>query len=130
MKNTWMALIIVILSLFSITAFAQQSGGSGGDDLKETCELSGGTWTGSAGGNWACCWSDWGCYGCVDGHCKIKCNTARCRKANGQASSSPTSNPKVQIVKGLAPAGMKAPVAPTPKKKDAVAAPESVNSVQ
>ena len=103
--------IIILISLLfcgaTFNAFARPaSGGSGG--VKDTCEISGGTFTGSEGGNWACCWSNWGCYGCVDGNCKIKCHTSRCRKEN----SARKINEGESIVKGLALPGMKAPVAP------------------
>jgi len=112
MKRILSFLSITLLAI-SFSVFAQQSGGGGDSDLQTACEISGGSWTGSAGGNWACCWDDWGCYGCVDGNCKIKCTTQRCRDANGQASI----GSKNQIVKALAPAGQRAPVAPKPKVK-------------
>lgn len=106
--------LFLILSCLSFNLYAQQSGGGGGSDLKGTCELSGGTFTGSEGGNWACCWSDWGCYGCVDGNCKMQCRTQRCRKANG-ASAISNNNPSIKgtaVVKGLAPTGTTSPIAP------------------
>ncbi|STX44752.1 acetyltransferase [Legionella donaldsonii] len=102
-------IFILISSSLSFNALAQQSGGSGGgEDLKGVCELSGGNWTGSETGNWACCWPDWGCYGCVDGNCKIKCHTQRCKDANGVGR--PSTNEI--LLQGIAPAGMKAPIVP------------------
>jgi len=108
--------ISIFLSAFlfmlglSLTAIAQQT--SNNSEVKNTCEVSGGTFTESASG-WACCWSDWGCYGCVNSICKIKCHNERCRKANGLNRLAPGE----QRVKGLAPAGMKAPIAPFIKQK-------------
>lgn len=106
------SVITMILLILSLSSHAQQSGDLG--DLKNTCEVSGGSWTESGGGNWACCWSDWGCYGCVSGICKIKCHNQRCRDANSvrQGESTP---PRTHAVKGLAPAGSLAPVVPTRK---------------
>ncbi len=102
-------LFLLILALpFSVNA--QQNNGGSSDGVKNTCEVSGGTFTGSEGGNWACCWSDWGCYGCVDGNCKMQCRTTRCRKANAAARPS-----NAQPVRGLSPTGAKPPVAPLPK---------------
>lgn len=105
----WISVIGAILLSLSFTTYAQQSGGGG--DIENTCAVSGGTWTGSEGGNWACCWADWGCYGCVDGICKIKCHNQRCRDANGITRPSASTIG----VDGLAPKGMKAPVIPKPK---------------
>lgn len=97
---------------FTSSVTAQQSGG-GIEGLDGVCSMSGGEWTSTSSGNWACCWADWGCYGCVNGVCKIKCTTQRCRKANaiGKAQKDEAK------VKGLAPKGMKAPIAP--KKSNA-----------
>ena len=102
----WISLFVIIMSMFSVSVYAQQSDDMGG--LENTCSISGGTWTSTAGGNWACCWADWGCYGCVDGVCKIKCTTPRCRKANSIARP----GRKFERVEGLAPAGSKGPVVP------------------
>src|SRR5690242_9065080 len=106
MRQLIASLVALFFIGFSIHAFAVPAGGGGSGDLKSACEISGGTWTGSEGGNWACCWSDWGCYGCVDGQCKIKCNTERCRKANAAANA----GPGVRKIPGLAPVGEKAPI--------------------
>lgn len=109
-----------IISIFILLAFLfplnSQAQANVMDELKNTCEVSGGTWTESGGGNWACCWSDWGCYGCVGGVCKIKCHNQRCRDANQirPGNSTPT-NPKLHAIEGLAPAGSMAPVIPTSK---------------
>ena len=93
-------------------AFCQQtSGGGGSDELKNTCDVSGGTYTTSSSG-WACCWSDWGCYGCTDGNCKMKCHTRKCRKANRQGVRAGSGS---HAVEGLAPQGKNAPIAPLPK---------------
>lgn len=97
--------------LFPVTSMAQQSGGGPDDDVKTACDISGGDWTSTSGGNWACCWSDWGCYGCVNGVCKIKCFNDRCRNANGIGRPAADQ----QAVPGLAPAGVKAPIVPKPK---------------
>jgi preprotein translocase subunit SecG len=113
-------LAIFLLLFFGLTfnVMAQQSSGGGNSDIKDTCEISGGTFTGSESGNWVCCWADWGCYGCVDGNCKIKCYNERCRKANGIGRvNTGTTSAGGKIVNGLAPQGMKAPVAPIKKQK-------------
>ncbi|KTD07884.1 hypothetical protein [Legionella jamestowniensis] len=101
-------LIFLMSWAFVPNALARQSGG-GGEDLKGVCELAGGRWVGSESSNWACCWDNWGCYGCVNGACKMKCDTQRCRQANGMAR--PSSDDEV-IIKGLAPANSKAPIVP------------------
>lgn len=105
---------------------AAPPGGGGGEDLKGVCELSGGTFTGSESANWACCWPDWGCYGCVDGNCKMKCNTTRCRRANGMAVKN--TGGTLTPIKGLAPNGMKEPVVPSKYLKDKSAVPASMPS--
>lgn len=116
----------ILFFILPLSTFAApSSGGSGG--LQDACEISGGTFTGSESGNWACCWPDWGCYGCVDNNCKIKCNTARCRDANGQAAVNTNGKTvpgtKVSSVKGLAPKGMRNPVVPSKYFKAKTAAP-------
>lgn len=103
----------LFLLLLSFGAFTQQSGDN--SDVKNTCEVSGGTWTESGNGNWACCWADWGCYGCVSGVCKIKCYNQRCRDAN-KIRSTTMSTKDYQRLEGLAPAGALAPVIPQSKK--------------
>ncbi|MDX1901260.1 MAG: hypothetical protein SFW66_04530 [Gammaproteobacteria bacterium] len=108
MKKIGIILLVLITSFFTLNAMATQNNGGDSSGVKNTCEISGGTFTGSESGNWACCWADWGCYGCVDGNCKIKCHTRRCRKANGIAASSSTNT----TIPGLAPKGMKAPIIP------------------
>lgn len=112
----WMSLLVIIMSMFSVSVYAQQSDDMGG--LENTCSISGGTWTSTSGGNWACCWADWGCYGCVDSVCKIKCTTQRCRDANGVSRPSR----KFTAVEGLAPKGMKDPVVPRSRIKHKVRA--------
>jgi hypothetical protein len=117
----WIALLAILL--FSFTAFAQQSGDN--SDVKNTCEVSGGTWTESGGGNWACCWADWGCYGCVGGVCKIKCYNQRCRDANKiRATQTPGKN--YLRIEGLSPAGSMSPIVPKPKKP--IKAPTDANT--
>lgn len=106
----WMRLIGVVFCLLSFNVFAQQSGGGSGE-LKNTCEVSGGTYTQSTSG-WACCWANWGCYGCINGICKVKCHTQRCKRLN---YGTPRPSSSTQEVDGLAPKGMKAPIAPLPK---------------
>ena len=96
----------------SFNVLARQSGGGSGDDLGSVCDLSGGTYTESASG-WACCWSDWGCYGCTSGECKIKCHTQRCKDANGQARP----GVGLKAIDGLASPGMKAPIVPENPKR-------------
>ncbi len=118
----WICLLSILLFSFSVSVFAQQTDNS---DVKNTCEVSGGTWTESGSGNWACCWADWGCYGCVSGICKIKCHNQRCRDANRiRASDTPVKN--YQRIEGLAPAGSMAPIAPKPKKPIKAPAPGNV----
>lgn len=106
-----MAGLLLSLCLPLQSLAKQNSGGGGGEDLKGVCELSGGEWHGSESSNWACCWPDWGCYGCVNGHCKMKCDTQRCKDANS------TLNPGAgQIkLKQIAPGGMLAPIIPVKK---------------
>jgi hypothetical protein len=102
--------MLIFLITLSFNTYARQSGGGSGDDLKGVCELAGGSWHGSeSSGSWACCWADWGCYGCINKICKMTCRTDRCRKANAMSSRV---NKNDTRVKGLAPAGMKAPVVP------------------
>lgn len=97
-------------------AFAEQaSAAKTNDDMKEACEISAGIFTVKANGDWSCCWEDWGCYGCIAKMCKIKCNTTKCKKANG--ISEELDDKKAKEVKGLAPAGSKPPVAPIRKHK-------------
>lgn len=120
------AALTAVLSLFTVTVSAQQSGG--GDDLKGVCELSGGQWTGVESGNWACCWPDWGCYGCVSSQCKMKCNTERCRKANGMLSTGTDSTGTIKL-KALVPAGSMAPAVPKPVKPQTQKSP-AINKVQ
>lgn len=105
--------LVLVIFLFSpLYANAKQSSTG---DIENTCEISGGEWHGSESGNWACCWADWGCYGCVNGVCKIKCYNARCRRANGMSRVGPGE----QRVKGLAPAGMSGPIVPKVKSSHA-----------
>ncbi|AHE66856.1 hypothetical protein [Legionella oakridgensis] len=119
----WISLLGILLFTFSFSVFAQQA--SDNSDVKNTCEVSGGTWT-ESGGNWACCWADWGCYGCVDGVCKIKCYNQRCRDANKiRATDTPGKN--YQRIEGLAPAGQLAPIVPKPKT---LKAPATTNTVR
>lgn len=110
MKKVFLMMMLLISLFFTLPTYARQSGGGGGgDDLKGVCELAGGSWTGSeSSGTWACCWADWGCYGCINNVCKMQCRTARCRRAN---SARQISNQQ-KTVDSLAPQGMKAPVIP------------------
>lgn len=120
----WISVLGLLLLTLSFSSFAQQSGDN--SDVKNTCEVSGGTWTESGSGNWACCWADWGCYGCVDGVCKIKCYNQRCRDANKiRANDTPGKN--YQRIDGLAPVGKLAPIAPKPKTPKV---PMTTNAVQ
>lgn len=102
---------LALLFFISFSAFAKQSVL---DELKNTCEVSGGTWTQTSSGNWACCWADWGCYGCVNGICKIKCHNQRCRDANKLRINEPPGK-NYQRIPGLAPSGKLAPVIPKTK---------------
>lgn len=120
----WISIIGLVLCIFSFPVFAQQSGDN--SEVKNTCEVSGGTWTESSNGNWACCWADWGCYGCVNGVCTIKCYNQRCRDAN-KIRANDTPPKRYQRIEGLAPAGSLAPIAPKPKK---LKAPATSNSMQ
>lgn len=122
MNRIGMVFLFLFTFGFSFNLYAQQSGG--GDDLKGVCELAGGTWTGSESGNWACCWSNWGCYGCVNGACKMQCRTQRCKDAN--KIRKPGSGTKQ--VKGLAPAGLKAPIAPVKAKNKTPKSIPKINS--
>ncbi|CEK09349.1 hypothetical protein [Legionella hackeliae] len=124
MSKFFVIAILLMSWAFAPNALSRQSGGSG-EDLKGVCELSGGRWVGSEGGNWACCWADWGCYGCVDSVCKMKCDTQRCKKANGMARPSSTD---LIIIKGLAPANSKSPI--VPKKNAATTNDSSSQTMQ
>lgn len=106
MNQLLMAAVLMFCGAFP--AFAQQSVM---DELKNTCEVSGGRWV-ISGGNWACCWSDWGCYGCADGLCRMKCETQRCKDANGQKRPKDGLRPGEIKIQGLAPAGKKQPIIP------------------
>ncbi|KTD20978.1 acetyltransferase [Legionella lansingensis] len=106
MYKKWSLFLFVVLFGLSFNLCARQQGG--GDDLKGVCELAGGTWTGNEGGNWACCWADWGCYGCYNGVCKMQCRTKRCRDANRMRAA----KPGTKSLKELAPAGKIAPIVP------------------
>ena len=121
--KTIIRLTMMMLRLMSFNVYAQQAGG-GGAEIKNTCEVSGGTYTESTRG-WACCWADWGCYGCLDGLCKVKCYTRRCRMVN-YGTSRPSSS--TQAIDGLAPAGMKPPIIPKPKTAPKHEAPSTATS--
>lgn len=123
----WMSLLGSYFFIFSLPVFAQQTHNL--DELKNTCEVSGGTWTETGSGNWACCWSDWGCYGCANNVCKINCYNQRCRDANKiRANDRPPKN--YQRIPGLAPAGKLAPIAPKPKKLNTPKASSHSNRLQ
>lgn len=119
MKHITLLIGVLISLCLPINSLAAQN--NGGEDLKGVCELSGGEWHGSESSNWACCWPDWGCYGCVDSHCKMKCDTARCKKANA------TLNPGSGLIKlkQLAPGGMLAPIIPNTQGTKTQATPDS-----
>lgn len=104
-------LFALTLGLFMQNALAQQTD----EGLDQVCDLSGGSWHTSASG-WACCWNNWGCYGCTSGNCLMNCKTPKCRKAN--AMNTVTSGYKE--IPGLAPNAMKAPIIPSPKAKQSV----------
>jgi hypothetical protein len=123
MKHVVIRFVGIMLCLLSFNAIAQQSGG-GSSELKNTCEVSGGTYTESSRG-WACCWANWGCYGCLDGLCKVKCYTRRCRIVN---YGTPRPSASTQEVEGLAPKGMKAPIIPKPKTAPKQEAPSAATS--
>lgn len=118
MKKGILCIGLIISLFFSIHSLARQSGGGGGDDLEGVCKLAGGTWTGSESGNWACCWDNWGCYGCYNGICKMQCRTQRCRRANAIHKTSG----EQKRVEGLAPKGMDAPIIPKNAKPGKVPA--------
>lgn len=96
----------LLITSFSLTAKVTKTKPQPNNELKTACEISGGNFSGSEGANWTCCWTNWGCYGCTSNNCKIKCHNERCRKANNLPEE------QTQAVKGLAPAGNKAPVVP------------------
>lgn len=77
---------LFLFSLVSIHVYAAPNTGASNAEMKDVCQLAGGTFTSTIEGNWACCWDNWGCYGCVQGVCKMKCHTQRCRRANGQSA--------------------------------------------
>ncbi|VEG90452.1 acetyltransferase [Legionella spiritensis] len=106
-------IVVPFLLIIAVSGMAQQQSGGNGD-LQGACQLSGGQWISGDSGNWACCWADWGCYGCVDGVCKMKCHTVRCKKDNGQAVK--PGNGEMRV-KGLVPEGMVAPVVPDKGKE-------------
>lgn len=102
-------IFVSLLSLSTQNAYPQQNNDEG---LDEVCGLASGKWHKSASG-WACCWSNWGCYGCTGGNCMMTCRTPRCKKANGM--NKPSTNET--RVNGLAPKGMKDPIVPKQKGK-------------
>jgi hypothetical protein len=106
-------IFISILSLFSQNIYAQQNNDEG---LDQVCGLASGKWHTSASG-WACCWSNWGCYGCTGGNCVMKCDTTRCRKANGMSRIVGEGKREFVELNDLAPQGKKAPIIPKPKGK-------------
>lgn len=81
MFKKFILLIVFFLSATS-TVFAQQTQNEPG--LEDVCIMAGGKFTSTPNGDWACCWDNWGCAGCSNGICKVKCHTQRCRRANGQ----------------------------------------------
>jgi hypothetical protein len=101
-------LFFVAFGLFFQNSFAQNND----EGLDQVCGLSSGSWHTSASG-WACCWSNWGCYGCTSGNCLMNCHTKRCKKANGMSK---VSIGKIAVPE-LAPKGMKAPIVPDSKSK-------------
>lgn len=104
---------IALFSLFSQNIYAQQNNDEG---LDEVCSLSSGKWHTAASG-WACCWSNWGCYGCTGGSCVMKCETTRCRKANGMSRTINQGKQQYVQLNDLAPRGKKAPIIPKPMGK-------------
>lgn len=104
-------ILIVFMGLFAQSVFSQNND----DGLDEVCGLSSGKWHKSASG-WACCWSNWGCYGCTGGNCGMTCRTTRCKNANGMSISKVST--KNTVVKGLAPQGMKDPIVPRFENKN------------
>lgn len=94
--------------MFVQNASAQQTD----EGLDQICDLSDGTWHTSASG-WACCWNNWGCYGCTNGNCLMNCKTPKCKKANTMNTAAPGQ----KEVSGLAPKEMKAPIIPAPNTK-------------
>ncbi len=85
------------------------------EGLDQVCDLSGGQWHTSTSG-WACCWNNWGCYGCTSGNCLMNCNTQKCKKANAMTKA----NVGQKEVTGLAPKEMKAPIVPSPKANEPI----------
>lgn len=79
-------LFLFLFSFISINVYAAPNTGGTNAEMKGICELAGGTFTSTIEGNWACCWDNWGCYGCLQSVCTMKCHTQRCRRANGQSS--------------------------------------------
>lgn len=98
-------LVISLAALFSSESFAKQNTQEG---VHNTCDVSGGRWVGSETGRWACCWADWGCYGCLNGICKMKCETQRCKDDNAQKRPGQDE----RAIEGLAPIGEMAPIIP------------------
>ncbi|WP_367607435.1 acetyltransferase [Legionella sp. W05-934-2] len=77
---------VFLFILLSNPLYSAPNTGGTNSDMKGVCELAGGTFTSTVEGTWACCWDNWGCYGCIQSVCKMKCHTQRCRRANGQSS--------------------------------------------
>ncbi len=100
--------LIALLGLFSQAAFSQNND----EGLDQVCSLSGGKWHTSASG-WACCWSNWGCYGCTNGDCVMACRTKKCKNANSTRALSENEFELNEI----APKGTKAPIVPKRKNK-------------
>ena len=85
MKGIRISIILFCTSLLFSNVHAAGNQGTN-KDMKQMCDVLGGTFTSTIEGNWSCCFPDWGCAGCIQKICKIKCETQRCRRANGQAA--------------------------------------------
>lgn len=101
--------ILSFLFVFTFGLFITQNAPAQQSDegLDQICDLSGGSWHTSTSGR-ACCWNNWGCYGCTAGNCVMNCKTQKCKKANSMTMA--TSGQKE--ISGLAPKAMKAPIVP------------------
>lgn len=111
-------ILFVLLGCAFSLSFQNALAQNNDEGLDEVCGLTQGSWHTSASG-WACCWSNWGCYGCTNGNCLMNCRTPKCKKANGM-SRAPSGR---MAVPELAPFGMKAPIVPVSLPKPFVGGP-------
>lgn len=82
LSNTLMLSRYFILASFLICAPAQAKPQDvTKSEFQSICAQAGGEFRENSSG-YSCCWSNWGCYACINGECSMHCNTQRCKDAN------------------------------------------------